>query len=181
MWGITSTAWSPDGKHIAAQSDGRVVTIWDATSHQAVCRFDAGGDIHACLGHTGGGVVNVSLKSGTNRLRGSLFENFRNTMRCAFDERCLHLAFLEIDGHKAAGYLSLDYLNQLWVYNSGMDVAFIEYSPGWVLLGYLLQWANEHKRTAFDFMRGNEEYKYRFGALDRFVVRLTIRRQPDQA
>jgi len=35
-----------------------------------------------------------------------------------------------------------------------------------VLLGYLLQWANEQQRAAFDFMRGDEEYKYRFGAID---------------
>jgi hypothetical protein len=26
----------------------------------------------------------------------------------------------------------------------------------------------------FDFMRGDEEYKYRFGAVDRFVMRATL-------
>jgi CelD/BcsL family acetyltransferase involved in cellulose biosynthesis len=45
-----------------------------------------------------------------------------------------------------------------------------------VLLGYLLQWANENKRTEFDFMRGNEDYKYRFGAVDKFVVRAKVTR-----
>jgi CelD/BcsL family acetyltransferase involved in cellulose biosynthesis len=101
-------------------------------------------------------------------------ENFWETMRCAFKAGCLHLSFLEIDGHKAAGYLSLDYLNQLWVYNSGIDATFIEYSPGWVLLGELLQWANENKYAAFDFMRGDEDYKFRFGAKKRDVMRVTI-------
>ena len=78
---------------------------------------------------------------------------------------------------KAAGYLNFDYADHIWVYNSGLNFDFRELSPGWVLLGYLLQWANEHKRRAFDFMRGDEEYKYRFGAVDRRVVRITIRRE----
>lgn len=97
-------------------------------------------------------------------------------IRCAFEEDCLLMAFLEVDGHKAAGYIIFDYLERLWVYNSGFDHRFMEYSPGWVLLGYLLQWANEHQRTEFDFMRGNEDYKYRFGAVDRFVIRATLSR-----
>lgn len=97
-----------------------------------------------------------------------------DTMICAFDEGCLNLAFLEIGGQKAAAYLSFDYLQRLWVYNSGVDRGFMEYSPGWVLLGYLLRWANENGYREFDFMRGDEEYKYRFGAVDRFVMRATL-------
>jgi CelD/BcsL family acetyltransferase involved in cellulose biosynthesis len=96
--------------------------------------------------------------------------------RVAFENGWLQLAFLEVDGQKAAGYLNFDYLNRIWVYNSGIDRRFLELSPGWVLLGHLLQWANENKRTEFDFMRGNEEYKYRFGAVDNFVVRAKVTR-----
>ncbi len=106
-------------------------------------------------------------------------DHMRLTIRCAFEEGCLNLAFLEVDGHKAAGYLSFDYLNRLWVYNSGIDWDFNDYSPGWVLLGELLQWANENQREAFDFMRGDEDYKYRFGGVDRFVLRAKL--QPPQA
>jgi len=101
-------------------------------------------------------------------------ENFRNTMRAAFDQGYLSLAFLEIDSKKAAAYLNFDYLNTLWVYNSGMDNRFVEFSPGWVLLGELLKWANETGRTCFDFMRGDEDYKIRFGAKQRNVVRVTL-------
>jgi CelD/BcsL family acetyltransferase involved in cellulose biosynthesis len=52
----------------------------------------------------------------------------------------------------------------------------MDISPGWVLLGHMLQWANEQKRIEFDFMRGNEEYKYRFGAIDRHVLRVQVKR-----
>jgi CelD/BcsL family acetyltransferase involved in cellulose biosynthesis len=101
-------------------------------------------------------------------------EQMARTILCAFETGCLNLAFLEVGGQKAAAYMSFDYLNRLWVYNSGIRKSLMEYSPGWVLLGYLLQWANEKGYTEFDFMRGDEEYKYRFGAVDRFVCRLTV-------
>jgi CelD/BcsL family acetyltransferase involved in cellulose biosynthesis len=107
-------------------------------------------------------------------LSGAMKTTMTNTIRSAFQEGYLQLSFLEIGGKKAAAYLIFDYLNCLWVYNSGMDPEFYAYSAGWVLLGYLLQWANENKRTDFDFMRGNEDYKYRFGAVDRFVNRIRL-------
>jgi len=103
-------------------------------------------------------------------------QHLHHTARWALEAGCLHLSFLEIEGHKAAGYFSFDDLNRLWVYNSGMDPAYNAYSPGWVMLGYLLQWANEQWRDVFDFMRGDEGYKYKFGAVDRFVMRVRLER-----
>ena len=100
----------------------------------------------------------------------------RATIWLAFQGGWLQLAFLEAGGEKAAAYLNFDYGNHIWVYNSGLNYNFSALSPGWVLLGYLLQWANENKRAAFDFMRGDEDYKYRFGAIDRFVVRARVTR-----
>ncbi len=109
-----------------------------------------------------------------------LTDVMRNQMhqavKVAFRSGWLQLSFLEVGGLKAAGYLNFDYGNHVWVYNSGIDYEFSSLSPGWVLLGYLLQWANENGRKAFDFMRGDESYKYRFGAEDRFVVRAKVSR-----
>jgi CelD/BcsL family acetyltransferase involved in cellulose biosynthesis len=109
-------------------------------------------------------------------LSSSMARQIHLSSRAAFENGWLQLAFLEVMGKKAAGYLNFDYLNHIWVYNSGLDRNFLELSPGWVLLGYLLQWANENKRASFDFMRGDEAYKYRFGALDKFVVRAKVSR-----
>ena len=101
-------------------------------------------------------------------------QQMRLACRAAFEYGWLQLAFMEVDGQKAAGYLNFDYLDRIWVYNSGIDRRFMDLSAGWVLLGYLLQWANENKRSEFDFMRGNEDYKYRFGGVDSFVVRARV-------
>jgi CelD/BcsL family acetyltransferase involved in cellulose biosynthesis len=94
--------------------------------------------------------------------------------RTAMDAGILQLSFVEIDGQKAAGKLIFQHQGKLLAYNSAVDDRFREHSPGWVLLGFLLQWATEHGMREFDFMRGNEEYKYRFGAKDRFVMRATL-------
>ncbi len=110
-------------------------------------------------------------------LTGLMKSQMKAAIRAAFDAGWLQLAFLEVDGEKAAGYLNFDYNNRIWVYNSGLDMRFRDLSPGWVLLGHLLQWANENHRTEFDFMRGDEPYKYKFGGVDRFVVRARVVRR----
>lgn len=100
----------------------------------------------------------------------------RASVQAAFNAGWLQLAFLEVGGEKAAGYLNFDYDGHIWVYNSGLNFDYGALSPGWVLLGYLLKWANENQRVAFDFMRGDESYKYRFGGIDRYVMRAIVRR-----
>ena len=102
-------------------------------------------------------------------------EQMRSIMRCAFAEGCLQLAFLVIGGNKVAAYMSFDFLNRIWVYNSGLDRRYMAYSPGWVLLGHLLQMAIEQGKEEFDFMRGDEAYKYKFGAVDRHIKRVTLK------
>jgi CelD/BcsL family acetyltransferase involved in cellulose biosynthesis len=100
----------------------------------------------------------------------------RATAHTALQGGWLWLAFLEVGGRKAAGAFNFDYDGRLWGYNSGVNREFIELSPGWVLLAHSLQWACEHGRSEFDFMRGNEEYKYRFGGKDRQVMRIRLSR-----
>jgi CelD/BcsL family acetyltransferase involved in cellulose biosynthesis len=103
-------------------------------------------------------------------------EYMHQIARCAFRGGFLQLSFLEINGEKAAAKMLFKYRDILWAYNSGVDQRFREYSPGWVLLGYILQWANENGFEEFDFMRGDETYKYRFGAIDRFVMQASLTR-----
>jgi CelD/BcsL family acetyltransferase involved in cellulose biosynthesis len=109
-------------------------------------------------------------------LTGSMKDYIFSAVQAAFQGGWLQLAFLEVGGRKAAGYLNFDYNNQIWLYNSGFDFSYGSLSPGWVLLGHLLKWANEQGREVFDFMRGDETYKYRFGGVDRFVVRARVQR-----
>jgi CelD/BcsL family acetyltransferase involved in cellulose biosynthesis len=98
-------------------------------------------------------------------------EQMSVTIRNAFERGYLWLAFLEVNGDKAAASLNFDYKNKLWGYNSGVGREHMELSPGWVLLAHVIQWCYENGRSEFDFMRGDEEYKYRFGGINKFVMR----------
>jgi CelD/BcsL family acetyltransferase involved in cellulose biosynthesis len=90
----------------------------------------------------------------------------------------LQLSFLTVDGDPAAAYLNFDFNNRILVYNSGhIPERYAHLSPGIVLLCYTIRHAIEQGRTVFDFLQGNEEYKYRMGAQDRAVMMLEAARQ----
>jgi CelD/BcsL family acetyltransferase involved in cellulose biosynthesis len=90
----------------------------------------------------------------------------------------LQLIFLTVDGNPAAAYLNFDYNNNILVYNSGlMPDEYAYLSPGIVLLTYMIQHAIAEGKQVFDFLQGNEEYKYRMGAHeDREVLMLEATR-----
>jgi CelD/BcsL family acetyltransferase involved in cellulose biosynthesis len=85
----------------------------------------------------------------------------------------LQLSFLTVNGARAAAYLNFDYNNEILVYNSGIYSDQYGYlSPGIVLLANNIQHAIETGHTAFDFLQGDEEYKYRMGGQDKVVFNL---------
>ncbi len=109
----------------------------------------------------------------TPRMRAAFAELFAVMQQAGL----LQLAFLEVNGRKAAAYVQFDYAGRIWVYNSGIDAAAAgALSPGWVLLARLIEHAIAGSRTAYDFMQGNEDYKYRFGGKDTPVLRLRVER-----
>ena len=101
-------------------------------------------------------------------------DQMSKSIRIAHEQGYLWLAFLEVDGVKAAASLNFDYKNKFWGYNSGVSREHMELSPGWVLMGHVIQWCCENGRTEFDFMRGDEDYKYRFGGVNSYVMRAKI-------
>ena len=102
---------------------------------------------------------------------------FHAIAEVASERGWLQLAFLELDGQPAASYFCFDYANEILVYNSGYDAQRSpQLSPGWVLLAKLIEHAIAQGRQRFDFLQGDEEYKYRFGGVDSPVYRTLIRR-----
>ncbi len=120
--------------------------------------------------------INMMAQDPSKRdfLTPSMQQHLRNTVKTAFDAGWLQLSFFTLDGRKAAAHLSFYYDHRLWLYNSGWEWEFREYSPGWVHLAHLIQWCVENEVTELDFMRGDEDYKYKFGGVDRHVYRVTL-------
>jgi len=102
---------------------------------------------------------------------------FHEVARAAQAAGTLQLLFCGIEGRAAAALFNFDYRGRIWVYNSGLDPsALAALSPGVVLTTAAIERAIALGRTEFDFLRGDEEYKYRFGAIDQPIYRLTLRR-----
>ncbi len=95
----------------------------------------------------------------------------------AFCERgAFRLAFLEIGGVKAAGTIGFAFDGTFYLYNSAFDRELQHLAPGMVLVGEDVRMAIENGCTAFDLLKGDYQYKYRFGAYPRAVKRLVVRR-----
>jgi CelD/BcsL family acetyltransferase involved in cellulose biosynthesis len=103
---------------------------------------------------------------------------FHRVIHAAHDAGFLHLSFLEVGGVKAATYLCFDYARRRLVFNSGLDTTqFQNLSAGIVLAARLIEQAIELGYTEFDFLRGNEEYKYRLGGRDTFIYHVAVQRE----
>jgi CelD/BcsL family acetyltransferase involved in cellulose biosynthesis len=93
-----------------------------------------------------------------------------------FSQGWLRLALLEIGGEAWAGVYAFRSWNDWDVWNSAFDHRRRELSPGMVLMGECIRLAAGEGCTTFDFLRGPEPYKYRFGAVDVPLIRLEVRR-----
>lgn len=80
---------------------------------------------------------------------------------------------LSIGDRPVAATVSLVAQGRWGLYNSAFDPALGSFAPGMVLKSELVQHAAEEGLATFDLLRGDEPYKYRFGAVDRDLVRLS--------
>lgn len=102
---------------------------------------------------------------------------FETVVPVLYQKGWLQLAFLTVNSSPAAAYLNFDYGGRILVYNSGLLAQeYGHLSLGIVLLAHLIQYAIETHHTVFDFLQGNEVYKYRMGGQDSHVFNLVAMR-----
>jgi CelD/BcsL family acetyltransferase involved in cellulose biosynthesis len=100
---------------------------------------------------------------------------FRGALRPSLDQHIASIYFLEIEGQRVSSTICFDQRDELWLYNSGFNPAYASLSVGLLLKALCLKDAIEQGKRRFDFLRGNEPYKYDLGAHDQplFSLRLT--------
>ena len=108
--------------------------------------------------------------------RPGMQEFFRAMTRAMADAGMLRLYVLTFDGQPVAMVHNLDVGGRLYMYNSGYDPQYSHYAVGLMSKALLIKDAIEIGRTAVDFMRGDESYKYDLGGQDRKVCRMVLRR-----
>jgi CelD/BcsL family acetyltransferase involved in cellulose biosynthesis len=87
----------------------------------------------------------------------------------------LELLFLHVNGHPVAAYFAFRFRDSIMLYNSGFDnEAAGTLSVGWLLLAYHIEMAIQQGVRRYDFMRGDEAYKFHFGGNAEPVYRLQL-------
>jgi CelD/BcsL family acetyltransferase involved in cellulose biosynthesis len=100
---------------------------------------------------------------------------FRDMAYALWLQGWFELAFLRANGVAVAGLCCFTYGTTYAVYNAGYHPDYAHLSAGIVLFANRIQSAMARRFTCFDFLRGDEPYKYRFGATDRPLYRLQAR------
>lgn len=94
----------------------------------------------------------------------------------------LRLYALRVDGHIAAVYYGLvdppRPNRRAYYYLGGFDPAYERLSPGTLLVAHAVAEAVREGAKTFDFLRGGERYKYRWGAADQPTWRRVLRAPP---
>jgi CelD/BcsL family acetyltransferase involved in cellulose biosynthesis len=73
---------------------------------------------------------------------------------------------LEMDGKRVSYVICFDYENELYLYNSAYDPAAASTNVGLMLKLHCLKQGILEGKRRFDFLRGNERYKYELGGQD---------------
>lgn len=79
----------------------------------------------------------------------------------------LRLHALHLDGRVVAVFYGMQAKGRCYYYLSGFDPDLGELGLGTLIVGHAIEAATSEGVSEFDFLRGTEAYKYRWGAVDR--------------
>ena len=99
---------------------------------------------------------------------------FRSLFATMAQMKLLRLNFLELNGKPIAATICLDYKDSVYLYNSGYDPDFRWSSAGLISKAMCIQDSIQRNRKRFDFLKGNEEYKYHLGGQEFPVYRYSV-------
>lgn len=86
------------------------------------------------------------------------------------------LFFLELNDVRVASCICFDYNGSYLLYNSGYDPEYSTLSVGLLNKALCIQDAIETGKKSFDFLRGDERYKYNLGGTNQTIHELVITR-----
>ncbi len=123
-----------------------------------------------------------SMQADASGPKAGFFE--RDVMRTFFDaladefvaDDVFRLHLLSVGDRPVAATVSLVDDTRWGLYNSAFDPALASFAPGMVLVTELIREAAQQGLATFDLLRGDEPYKYRFGATDRIIEHVAVTR-----
>ena len=117
-----------------------------------------------------------SSRVGKARFMDDRMERFFRRALWAFAERgAARLWFLDTASGPIATFVTIEWDGTVGLYNSGFAPERAALSPGVVLLTQVIRDAIARGRAKFDFLRGEERYKYEFEPVAEAVYQVRIR------
>jgi CelD/BcsL family acetyltransferase involved in cellulose biosynthesis len=121
-------------------------------------------------------VLHRSSRVGKARFMDERMERFFRRALAAFAERgAARLWFLDTASGPIAAFVTIEWDDTVGLYNSGFAPERAALSPGVVLLAQLIRDAIARGRQKFDFLRGEERYKYEFEPTAEAVYHVRVR------
>ena len=102
---------------------------------------------------------------------------FRRLFELLGPDGAIRLAFLSVAGRQVAAGVWFETVDGFLYFNAGVDPEARDLSPGIVLTARVIERAISAGKRRLDFLRGNEPYKYVWGARDEPIQRLLVRRK----
>jgi CelD/BcsL family acetyltransferase involved in cellulose biosynthesis len=99
---------------------------------------------------------------------------FRGLFEHCGPDGLIALQFLTVGGRRIAAGVWFDDGETLFFYNAGVDPDARDLSAGVLLVARSIEMALQAGRSRFDFLRGDEPYKYGWGATDVPIQRLLV-------
>ena len=91
----------------------------------------------------------------------------------------LRLSFLSVGGRRIAAGIHIETPDGYLYYNAGIDPDARDLSPGVLMIYAYVRHALATGLRRIDFLRGDEPYKYEWGAVDEPIQRVLVRRVDD--
>jgi CelD/BcsL family acetyltransferase involved in cellulose biosynthesis len=148
-------------------------------------RLDEAGDIRFAVYDEPGDIIDKreiffklfqdSRKDKTEFMTPKMKSFFSAMISAMADAGILKMGMMYVDALPAGAVLYFDYQGRIYLYNNGYDPRFATVSVGVLSKILLLQHGIDEKKKIFDFLKGQETYKYRLGGNEVQLSRLNIR------
>jgi len=99
---------------------------------------------------------------------------FRNLLEKFTKNRMALLGVLELDGNSVASVFCFDYGDTVYLYNSGYYPEYSHLSAGLLSKVFMIGESISAGKDCFNFLKGNEDYKYRLGGINVPTYRVKI-------
>lgn len=114
-------------------------------------------------------------RGGSNALSTPTLGSFHEELsQLALKRGWLRLFVLRLDGRPAASLYGFMYNRTFYFYQQGFHPDYAKHSPGLVMTGLTIRGAIEEGAAEYDFLRGDEEFKFRWTRQTRELGRVVL-------